>query len=172
MKKTLLFTTLFICIAFSLVFAGEVIKGGPLPEKVAPPEKCATCHNVPHIYKELLQSKHKDFKCVDCHLAGTIQRIKYDMKDCTYYRMGYHEKDGNWIEASVNDVCVRCHGAMGRENTAEKCSSCHMAQEGIDKIVMVKDRKAPVSPDNIKETKEVPHKSHTFKHHIKSEMKK
>jgi len=171
MKKILLFSVLFICISFSLVFAGDVIKG-PMPEKLPSAEKCAACHDVSNIYKELLQSGHKHLKCFDCHLPGKIQNIKYEWKDCNYYRLGYHEKDGNWIEAKGNDVCLRCHGAMGIRNTSEKCSTCHMLQEGVDKIVMVKDRALPPTPDNTKEAKEVPHKVHTFKYHLKSGTKK
>jgi hypothetical protein len=96
MKKTIGFTTLFICIAFCLVFASDVIKG-PLPEKFPPPEKCSECHNVPQTYNKLLQSSHKGLKCLHCHLPGLVQRIKYESKDCSFYRLGYDDKDGKML---------------------------------------------------------------------------
>lgn len=164
MKKTMVFTILFTCVAFCLVYASHIIKG-PLLEKLPPPEKCSACHNVPQTYKELLQSAHKDLKCFDCHIPGAIQRIKYESKDCSFYRLGYHDKDGNWVEAIGNEVCLRCHAAKGIKNIDEKCWLCHMTQDGVDKIVIVKDKKAPLTPDNIREINEVPHKSHIFKYH-------
>ncbi len=167
MRKTMVFTILLICVAFCLVYAGEVIKG-PLPEKFPPPEKCSVCHDVPQTYKELLKSAHKDLKCLDCHVPGAIQRIKYESKDCSFYRLGYHDKDGDWIEVTGNEVCLRCHAAKGIKNTLEKCWSCHMTQDGVDKIRILKDKKAPPTPDNIREVKEVPHKSHIFKNHLVS----
>lgn len=48
----------------------------------------------------------------------------------------------------------------------------HMPQEGVDKIIMVKDRALPPTPDNTKEAKEVPHKVHAFRYHLKGEIKK
>ncbi len=167
MKKIMLLTTLFICVVFGLVYADDVIKG-PLPEKFPPPEKCSACHDVPQTYKELLKSAHKELRCLDCHVPGAVQRLKYESKDCSFYRLGYHEKDGNWIEAVRNEVCLRCHAAKGIKNPAEKCWSCHMSQDGVDKIRILKDKKVPPTPDNIREIKEVPHRSHTFKKHIRN----
>lgn len=164
MKKTMLFTILFICVAFCLVYASDVIKG-PLPEKFPAPEKCSECHDIPQT-KEILQSAHKDLKCLDCHLPGGVQKVRYESKDCSFYRLGYHDKDGNWIEVTGNEVCLRCHAAMGIKNATEKCWSCHMSQDGVDKIRILKDKKAPPTPDNIREIKEVPHKSHIFKIHL------
>lgn len=167
MKKIMLLTTLFICVIFGLVYADDVIKG-PLPEKFPPPEKCSACHNISQTCKELLQSAHKELKCLDCHVPGAVQRVKYESKDCSFYRLGYHEKDGNWIEAAGNELCLRCHAAKGIKNTAEKCWSCHMSSNGIDNIRILKDKKAPPTPDNIREVKEVPHKAHTFKRHLRN----
>ncbi|MEW6328420.1 MAG: NapC/NirT family cytochrome c [Thermodesulfobacteriota bacterium] len=168
MKKTMVFTALFICVTFGPVFAGEVIKG-PLPEKLAAPEKCTACHKIPQIYSELSKSAHSGLKCLDCHLPGAVQRTKYESKDCSFSRLGYHEKDGNWVEVRGNEVCLRCHAATGIKNTDEKCWSCHMAQEGMDKIQILKDKTKPATPDNIREIKEVPHKSHTFRQHVTGE---
>ena len=39
-------------------------------------------------------------------------------------------------------------------------------------IVILKDKTKPQTPDNIRETKKLPHKSHTFKIHIKSGTEK
>lgn len=166
MKKTVLFTILFICVAFSLVYASDVIKG-PLPETFPPPEKCAACHNIPQVYEEQLKSAHKDLKCFDCHLPGAVQSTKYKSKDISFYRLGYHDKDGNWVEFTGNEVCLRCHAARGIKNTTERCWSCHMPQDGVLKLRILKDKKAPPTPDNIREIKELPHKSHVFKNHLR-----
>ncbi len=171
MKRTIVLTALFICVFFSLVFAGDVIKG-PLPEKLPSPEKCAACHNVPQISNELSQSGHKDLKCFDCHIPGAIQRAKYESKDCSFKRLGYHDKEGNWMEVKANEVCLRCHEPMGIKNTTEKCWSCHMPEGGVDEIVILKDKTKPRTPDNIRETKKLPHRSHAFKIHIKSGTEK
>ncbi|MEW6418020.1 MAG: hypothetical protein AB1480_07850 [Nitrospirota bacterium] len=171
MKKTIAFTLLFICVSFSLCFAGDVIKG-PLPEKLPPPEKCSACHNVPQQIKELSQSAHKDLKCLDCHIPGGVQKIKYELKDCDFRRLGYHEKEGNWIEVGGNEGCLRCHEAMGIKNTNEKCWSCHMPEAGIDEIIILKDKTKPITPDNIRETKKLSHRSHAFKIHTKGGMEK
>jgi len=52
MKKISIFLTLFLCIAYWMVYADDAIKG-PLPEKLPPPEKCSACHDVPQTLKEL-----------------------------------------------------------------------------------------------------------------------
>lgn len=166
MKKIIGIMALFICIAFCPCFADDVIKG-PLPEKLPPPEKCSACHNAPQQIKELSQSSHKEMKCLDCHLPGAVQRVKYESKDCSFKRLGYHDKDGNWIEVGGNEGCLRCHEAMGIKNTTEKCWSCHMPESGIDEIIILKDKTQPVTPDNIRETKKLSHRSHLFKIHLK-----
>jgi nitrate/TMAO reductase-like tetraheme cytochrome c subunit len=171
MKKIIGFMTLFIFIAFCPCFAGDVIKG-LLPEKLPTPEKCSACHNIPQQIKELSQSAHKDMKCFDCHLPGAVQRVKYESKDCSFKRLGYHDKDGNWIEVGGNEGCLRCHEAMGIKNTNEKCWSCHMPEAGVDEIIILKDKIQPVTPDNIRETKKLPHRSHTFKIHPKGGIEK
>ncbi|MEW6214832.1 MAG: hypothetical protein AB1478_06455 [Nitrospirota bacterium] len=171
MKKVIVLTALYICICFCLVYASEIIKG-PLPEKFPPPEKCSACHNVPQTSKELSQSAHKDLKCLDCHLPGVVQRIKYESKDCGFYRLGYHDKEGNWLEVTKNEGCLRCHAAKGIKDTTEKCSACHMPEAGIDEIVILKDKTKPRIPDNIRETKKLSHKSHIFKIHLRSGIEK
>ena len=144
--------------------AGKI--AGPQPEKFPPPAKCVKCHNVPNIYEELSSGPHKELKCLHCHIPGKVQLVKYKSKDCTFNRLGYHEKEGTWIEcADGNRACLRCHEAVG--NTAEKCWSCHMRENGTDEIVILKDKKAPRTPENIRETKKVAHISHTFKRHEK-----
>lgn len=171
MKKVVMLTLLFICVSFSLVFAGDVIKG-PLPEKLPSPEKCAACHNVPQISNELSQSGHRDLKCFDCHIPGAIQRVKYESKDCSFRRLGYHDKDGNWMEVTGNEGCLRCHEAMGVKNTNEKCWSCHMPETGVDELVILKDKTKPQTPDNIRETKKLPHRLHFLKVHSRSGAEK
>jgi nitrate/TMAO reductase-like tetraheme cytochrome c subunit len=168
MKKTIVFITFFISIAFGLVLASEVIKG-PLPEKFPPPGKCSDCHNIPQQLNELSQSAHKDLKCLDCHLPEMVQKMKYESKACNFYRLGYHDKDGNWVEVTGNEGCLRCHEAMGIKNTTEKCWSCHMPEAGVDEVVILKEKMKPRTPDNIREIKKLPHKSHIFKIHLKSE---
>lgn len=170
MKKTMVFAALLICVAFCLVYASDTIKGH-LPEKFPPSEKCSACHDINQTYKELSQSAHNDLNCLDCHLPGAVQRIKYESKDCGFHRLGYHDKDGQWVEVVGNEVCLRCHAAEGIKNTAEKCWSCHMTQAGVDNIRILKDKKAPPTPDNIREIKEVPHRSHIFMYHFRSGSK-
>ncbi len=170
MKKSVVFAVLYVCVAFCLAYASDAIKG-PLPDKFPPPEKCAACHDVSHIYKELLQSGHKGLKCLDCHIPGAVQKAKYESKDCSFHRLGYHDKDGKWVEAGGNEPCLRCHAAKGMTNTAEKCWSCHMVQDGMDHLRILKDKKAPPTPDNIREIKEIPHKSHSFSAHRRIEKR-
>lgn len=166
----MMFTVLLVCVGFCPAYASNVLKG-PLPEKLPPSEKCSGCHNVSQIHEEVLQSVHKELKCVDCHLPGCVQKAKYESKDCSFYRSGYHDKDGNWVEATGNEACLRCHKANGISDTGEKCWSCHMPQDGVDKLVIVKDKKMPPTGDNIREIKNLPHKSHIFKVHFKGKSK-
>jgi hypothetical protein len=42
-----------------------------------------------------------------------------------------------------------------------------MTESGTDEIVIVKDKKAPMTPENIRATKEVTHRKHTLKRHGK-----
>ena len=153
------------CTTCATGYTGGKIKG-PQPEKFPPSEKCAKCHNVPQVYEELSMGLHKQLKCLDCHIPGKVQRAKYESKDCGFSRLGYHEKEGNWIEcADGNLVCLRCH--EGISNSAEQCWSCHMRENGTDEIVILKDKEAPRTPENIRETKKVAHRNHTFKRHVK-----
>jgi hypothetical protein len=94
--------------------AGEKIKG-PLPEKFPPPEKCATCHDITRTYEELLRSRHSELKCLDCHVPGKVQRAKYESKDCSFSRLGYHDKEGEWIE---------CTDGSPKNNLAKKSWQC------------------------------------------------
>ena len=166
MKKIMLITALLICTGFGLVFADNVIKG-PVPGKYPPSEKCSACHNIQQTYKEVSHSGHKDLKCFDCHLPGSVQKGKYERKDRSFYRLGYHKQNGKWEETTGNNVCLRCHKDKGITNTSEKCWSCHMPEDGIDEFVLVKDKKLPPTGDNIREIKKLPHKSHMFKIHLK-----
>lgn len=150
-----------------LVTASGKIKSELVPEKLASPDKCAGCHNITNIYEELSASAHKNLKCIDCHVPGGVQKVKYAAKDCSFNRLGYYEGDDNWVEVGGkgNQVCLRCHAAQGKQDTAVRCWSCHMKQSGSDQIRILKDKTKPATPDNIKETKEVPHMSHGFKAH-------
>lgn len=137
---------------------------GPQPEKFPPPQKCANCHNVLQVYEELSAGPHKELKCLDCHIPGKVQRAKYESKDCGFARLGYYEQAGNWIEcADGNLVCLRCH--EGISNSGEQCWSCHMGENGMDEIVILKNKEAPRTPENIRETERVIHRNHTLKHH-------
>ncbi|NVL89697.1 MAG: hypothetical protein HWN69_01705 [Desulfobacterales bacterium] len=151
------------CATLTTSYTRGEIKG-PLPKKFPPPEKCAKCHNIPIVYEELSRGPHNKLKCLDCHIPGKVQRARYESKDCSFSRLGYHERGGNWIEcADGNQSCLRCHKAIS--NTAEKCWSCHMPEGGMDELVILKDKKAPRTPENIRETKKIAHRNHTFKRH-------
>ena len=168
MKKLILITLLFIFMMISgLVFAEESIIKGPLPENFPPGDKCAACHNVQTVYEEVSQSAHNDLKCYDCHLPGGVQRGKYKTEDCNFYRLGYHHKNGDWIETSENEVCLRCHMDKKIMDSNAECWSCHMPEAGIDKLVLVKDKKSPPEGDNIKKIKKLIHRSHSFRVHTR-----
>ena len=168
MKKVFLIISLFFFIMISgLVFAEEGVIKGPLPEKFPTAEKCSTCHNVPNIYKEMSQSVHNDLKCYDCHLPGGVQRGKYKSEDCNFYRLGYHDENGKWVETSRNQVCLRCHTDKEIMNSNAECWSCHMPERGFDNLVIVKDKKSSPKGDNIKQLKKLIHRSHRFKIHVK-----
>lgn len=150
-----------------LVSASGKIKSELTPEKLPTPDKCANCHNIASIYQEISASAHKNLKCFDCHVPGGVQKAKYASKDCSFNRLGYYEGEGNWVEVRGrgNEVCLRCHAAHGKTDTAVRCWSCHMHQSGTDQIRILKDKTKPATLDNIREIKEVPHVSHSFKSH-------
>jgi nitrate/TMAO reductase-like tetraheme cytochrome c subunit len=167
MKKVFLVMVLsFFILGISQLtaYADNVIKGA-LPEKLPPKEKCADCHDINHIYKELTESKHKELKCFDCHVPGRVQTLQYSEKEISFYRLGYHQTEGNWLEASGNGACLRCHGDEKRKAMSGECWSCHMNKSGEDSVIIVKDKQKPRTPDNIKEIKKYPHMSHNFKMH-------
>jgi hypothetical protein len=168
MKKVVLITSLFIFMMISgFVFAEENVIKGPLPEKFPSAEKCAACHNIPLVYEELSQSAHNDLKCYDCHLPGAVQKGKYKPEECNFYRLGYHHKNGDWMETSMNQVCLRCHMDKDIINSGVECWSCHMPEFGIDKVILVKDKKSPPEGDNIKKVKKLIHRAHSFQVHAK-----
>lgn len=164
MRKVVSLVLLFSAFFCGLVLAAEMIKG-PLPEKVPPPEKCAGCHDIQKTYQELLLSSHKDLQCSECHIPGSIQKGKYERKELSFQRLGYHEKDGMWAEVPGNQVCLRCHESNGIKDTKQSCWACHMPEIGKDKVVFVKDKALPPTGENIGEVKEMDHKSHAFKMH-------
>ena len=163
MKKTSIFVALLMVIT-SPVFAGSTLKG-PTPDKLPASEKCSACHNISKTYQELSQSAHKDLKCFDCHLPGGVQKQKYNGDERSFYHLGYHEKDGKWCEAADNNACLRCHEEQQMANVTVKCWSCHMRIDGMDRFVLVKDKKLPPTGNNIKKIKNLAHKSHLFKNH-------
>lgn len=170
MKKTVSFAVLILfCAGTWTAYADDIIKG-PLPEKFPGPEKCAACHQIDKTSMELKQSGHADLKCLDCHIPGGVQRKRYESKDIAFERLGYHQQKGDWVETTGNKVCLRCHAEMGRKDTNEKCWSCHMLEDGTDKLIIVKDKKLPPGPDNIRRTKILPHKSHKFTIHGKIKL--
>lgn len=163
-NKTLLTVLILLYAGPWTAFAEDTIKG-PLPEKFPGPEKCAACHQIKQTHIELKQSPHANLKCLDCHIPGAVQRKKYESKDIAFEKLGYHRQTGHWIETKGNDVCLRCHAEKGISDTKNKCWSCHMPENGVDKLVIVKDKKSPPVQDNIREIKKLPHKSHKFKVH-------
>jgi hypothetical protein len=168
MKKVVLIISLFGFMMISgLVFAEQSIIKGPLPEKFPSADKCSACHNIPIFYNELSQSAHKDLQCYDCHLPGGVQKGKYKSEDCNFYRLGYHDENGKWMETSSNQVCLRCHMDKAIMNSNAECWSCHMPKGDIDNLVIVKDKKFPPIGDNIKKIKKLIHRSHSFKIHVK-----
>lgn len=166
MKRIFLLTVLLACAIAGYVFADNIIKG-PGPDECPSPDKCGGCHTNQITYKELTSSPHAKLSCFDCHLPGVVQKAKYERKDRSFNRLGYHIEAGKWHEASENEVCLRCHENMAAGNTSDNCWSCHMPITGLDEIIFMKDKKKPLSRDNIREVKEMPHRSHLFKFHQK-----
>lgn len=172
MKKIVVtLTAIIVCTFFHTVSADDIIKG-PMPEKFPEPEKCAGCHKIKDTNIEIQASPHKDMKCLDCHIPGAVQRKKYESKDIAFEKLGYHQQEGKWIETKGNAVCLRCHAENGIQDTKETCWSCHMPKDGMDELYIVKDKKKPVSGDNIREIKTIPHKSHRFIIHGMTKSKK
>jgi hypothetical protein len=167
MRNFLVLAVFLSCAIFDLAFAGTVIRGLH-PDELPTPEKCASCHNVARNYEEMSQSKHKDLRCLDCHVPGRVQQKKYDEKDVSFYRLGYHEQGDRWVETDENEVCLRCHKEKGISDTGEKCWSCHMPKDGIDELVLVKDKTLPPTGDNIRAIKKLPHVVHSVKIHPKA----
>lgn len=157
---------IMLCLLSMNASAAETIKG-PTPEKFPEPGKCAGCHQIDRTNTELKQSGHSDLKCLDCHIPGAVLRKKYQSEKIAFEMLGYHQQGGNWVESQGNEVCLRCHSEDGIKDTKEKCWSCHMQKSGVDKLVIVKDKKLPPEKDNIREVKELPHRSHKFSMHHK-----
>ena len=164
MKGIIFLTGLIVCISSGFVLADNIITGSK-PDELPSPDQCGTCHMNPGTYDELTQSSHQDLSCFDCHLPGAVQKSKYERKDCSFNRLGYHIKDGKWYEASANEVCLRCHEGQMTGNASDKCWSCHMPVTGVDELIFLKDKKQPPSEDNIREVKKMPHRSHSFRVH-------
>jgi len=164
MKRIFILTVLICCITAGIVLAENIIKG-PGPDECPTSDKCGSCHANNNIYDELIQSSHQDLSCFDCHLPGTVQKSKYETQERSFNRLGYYIKDDEWHEAVGNDVCLQCHDNQMVEIISDNCWSCHMPITGVDKIVMLKDKTQPMSEDNIREVKEMPHRSHMFTFH-------
>ncbi|MFO7964009.1 MAG: hypothetical protein R6U50_08830 [Desulfobacterales bacterium] len=139
---------------------------GPGPDQCPAPDKCGACHINQRAYDELTQSVHADLSCFDCHLPGLVQKTKYERKDRSFNRLGYHIEEEKWHESMGNDICLRCHDNRVPESASEKqCWTCHMPVTGVDEIVFVKDKKEPPTEENIREIKKMPHRSHYFEFH-------
>lgn len=164
MKRVLLLTAIIVFISVCLVFAQNIIKG-PGPDECPTSDKCGNCHTNYNTYNELIQSSHKDLSCFDCHLPGTVQKSNYETHDRSFNRLGYYIKDHEWHESVGNDVCLHCHDNQMVKNISGNCWSCHMPIRGVDKIVLMKDKTKPMSEDNIRDVKEMPHRSHLFTFH-------
>lgn len=167
MKKIVVLEVLMMLFfVFVSAAIADTIKG-PMPEKFPGPDKCAACHQIDRTHIELKQSGHSDLKCLDCHIPGAVLRKKYQSEKIAFEMLGYHQQGGNWVENKGNRVCLRCHAEKGIMDTKDKCWSCHMPSAGMDKLVIVKDKKLPPVKDNIREVKELPHRSHKFTIHDK-----
>jgi hypothetical protein len=167
MKRVIFLTVLIVCASVCLAFAENIIKG-PGPGECPSSDKCGACHRNQRTYNELILSSHEDLSCFDCHLPGVVQKSRYERKDRSFNRLGYHIEADKWHEALGNDVCLRCHEKNKVvPNTSDKCWSCHMPITGMDELVFMKDKKQPLSEDNIREVKKLPHRSHLFVFHQK-----
>ena len=165
MKRLLFLFVLTACISAGLVFAENILKG-PGPSECPTSDKCSNCHANQLTYDELTSSVHAELSCFNCHLPSTVQKSKYEKsQDRSFSRLGYHIEADIWHEALGNDVCLQCHDNQMAESISDKCWSCHMPVTGVDKIVILKDKTQPMREDNIREVKEMPHRSHLFTFH-------
>ncbi len=168
MKRFFLLSLVAVFLGTSCVLADNLLKG-PAPETFPAPEDCAACHNISIIYDELSTSLHDFMTCLECHVPGTAQQDKYKADKRNFYRLGYYEDHGKWLETTGNDVCLRCHMDREGESLDKNCWECHMKVDGIDEFVLVKDKKLPPTGDNIRIKKEFPHSSHAFRIHPEAE---
>ncbi len=113
------------------------------------PKVCGACHSMDLAYSRWLDSNHKQFSCVDCHLPDTnlagqvVFKIKSGLNDL------FHETLKTYSNTMVltpedrevaNGNCLRCHfstvqftpmGAGGAD-----CLKCHrflVHQRGLEK---------------------------------------
>ena len=166
MKRIFFLAACVVFVSVGFVFAENIIKG-PGPSECPTSDKCGNCHTNQITYDELISSSHGELSCFDCHLPGTVQKSKYGAQDRSFRRLGYHIKDDEWHEALGNDICLQCHDKKMVENISGNCWTCHMPVTGVDEIVLMKDKTLPMSDDNIREVKQMPHRSHLFKFHQK-----
>jgi len=164
MKKIMIAGSLLFFVSLGPAMADNLIITASA-RQFPPPEICASCHKVSHIYEELADSGHKDLQCFDCHIPGKPQLEKYKTAETSFTHLGYQTNGKTWVETDGNNACLRCHADMA-QNTEQSCWSCHMPGNGEkDKIVFVKDMQLGPVKGNIDRIKTLPHRSHTFKMH-------
>ncbi len=157
---------LFMLFAFTGLSAGIELTGPP-PDKLPAPKECANCHHVNRNFEELEESAHASMSCLECHVPGKAQKSKYPPEKEGFTHLGYFAGHGTWIETQGNGVCLRCHGDKKNLALEMKCWDCHMPVMGVDDFVIVKDKKKPPVPENIKVLKRMLHRNHSFTFHVR-----
>jgi len=113
------------------------------------PRVCGACHSMDHVYSRWLESNHKQFACVQCHLPDThlagqvAYKIKAGLNDLYHETLRIYpaaiaiSAEGREI---ANGNCLRCHfstvqntpmGAGGAD-----CLKCHrfsVHRRGLEK---------------------------------------
>ncbi|MBF0118454.1 MAG: cytochrome c nitrite reductase small subunit [Desulfobacterales bacterium] len=129
-KKTFILLCVFIL----------VITAAYIPYKIkqtSTPIYCSSCHVMSEEYESWFYSgKHKQIKCIDCHLPNDNFVNHYmwkgidGMKDVIFFYTGVVPEiinASNHGKKTIQDNCIRCHEDMviNINNDNVKCWECH-----------------------------------------------
>ncbi len=104
------------------------------------PQFCASCHVMKKQYESWLHSKHRGFKCVDCHLPNDnivnhyIWKSIDGTKDLISNTLGLKDEDEIFLSNHGHKVlqqnCIRCHKDMvDHIDTKRSCIDCHRTEK-------------------------------------------
>jgi len=124
-----------IGIVIGLVIAG--ISAGSY-HLAGTPQFCASCHSMETVHGAWLQSEHKQFACIECHLPDSNLASQVTYKAAVGMRDLYYETLRPYPDAIkltdggrkiVSENCLRCHfSTVEKTNMASggaSCIQCH-----------------------------------------------